>query len=66
MLAPMYRKGREHCIEYYKIHDTDRCHDISRQLNLETDSYGAVITVAVTGGKGSLNWGIHADYIVVF
>ena len=19
-----------------------------------------------TGGKGSLNWGIHADYIVVF
>ena len=20
----------------------------------------------LTGGKGSLNWGIHADYIVVF
>ena len=28
--------------------------------------FAGVLSLAGTGGKGSLNWGIHADYIVVF
>ena len=26
----------------------------------------SVTNVVLTGGKGSLNWGIHTDYIVIF
>ena len=33
---------------------------------LQPKAYVSLGTVTFTGGKGSINWGIHADYIVVF
>ena len=53
--------------QHYSVANRDRAHvDLYTLAGKHMGDPALKVGDAVTGGKGSLNWGIHADYIVVF